>query len=246
MRMHHVSSLAAGLFIARCLTGQEVPVAPATVSPKSSPGFGITDRSYVRVSAAEFTPQNSSCGYVGSGAGRYPLISSCPIYANFHAPGGALLTYLEYDYCDTSNSADLTLKLFECDNEGQGCAQILTALHSSGLPGCSFTADDTLSHRIDNFHHLYLLEAQVGVSDATNLIESVIVGYRLEVSPAPATATFNDVPTSNPFFQYIEALAGSGITAGCGANNYCPDAPITRAQMAVYLSKALGLHWAGY
>jgi hypothetical protein len=34
----------------------------------------------------------------------------------------------------------------------------------------------------------------------------------------------------------------SGITAGCGGGNYCPDAP-TRRQMAIFLAKALGLHW---
>ena len=27
------------------------------------------------------------------------------------------------------------------------------------------------------------------------------------------------------------------------SGNYCPDAPLTRGQMAVFLSKALGLHW---
>ena len=61
------------------------------------------------------------------------------------------------------------------------------------------------------------------------------------VSPSPVQATFNDVPTNHPFFQFIEALAASGITAGCGSGNYCPDNPVTRGQMAVFLAKALGL-----
>jgi hypothetical protein len=65
------------------------------------------------------------------------------------------------------------------------------------------------------------------------------------VSPAPAAADFNDVPTTHPFFQYIEALKASGITGGCQASPplYCPDNPVTRGQMAVFLAKALGLHW---
>ena len=67
--------------------------------------------------------------------------------------------------------------------------------------------------------------------------------WHRQVSPAPALATFNDVPTSHPFFQYIEALAASGITGGCGGGNYCPDNPLTRGQMAVFMSKALGLTW---
>ncbi len=69
------------------------------------------------------------------------------------------------------------------------------------------------------------------------------VRYRLQVSPAPATATFTDVPTDHPFFQFVEALADSGITSGCGADTFCPDSPLTRGQMAVFLAKALGLHF---
>ena len=69
--------------------------------------------------------------------------------------------------------------------------------------------------------------------------------YRLQVSPAPATATFpNDVPTSHPFFRFVEALAAAGITGGCGTGSYCPDAPVTRGQMAVFIANALGLHFA--
>ena len=64
------------------------------------------------------------------------------------------------------------------------------------------------------------------------------------MSPAPASATFGDVPTSHLFFRLVEALVDAGITAGCGGGNYCPDAPVTRGQMALFLSRALGLHFA--
>ncbi|HEY7862139.1 MAG TPA: S-layer homology domain-containing protein [Thermoanaerobaculia bacterium] len=69
------------------------------------------------------------------------------------------------------------------------------------------------------------------------------VGWFRQVSPAPATATFGDVPTTHGFFQFVEALARSGITAGCGGGNFCPDQFLTRGQMAVFLSVALGLHF---
>ncbi len=70
-----------------------------------------------------------------------------------------------------------------------------------------------------------------------------IVRWHRTVSPPPLTATFNDVPSGHWAFPFVEALAASGITAGCGGGNYCPDDPITRGQMAVYLSAALGLYW---
>jgi S-layer family protein len=66
----------------------------------------------------------------------------------------------------------------------------------------------------------------------------------ININPAPAVASFSDVPTSHPFFQFIEALARSGITSGCGNGNFCPDAPLSRGQMAVFLSLGLGLHFA--
>jgi hypothetical protein len=65
----------------------------------------------------------------------------------------------------------------------------------------------------------------------------------LPVSPAPGTATFNDVPTTHPFLKFIEALYNSGITGGCSASPplYCPDDQVTRGQVAVFFAKALGL-----
>ena len=49
--------------------------------------------------------------------------------------------------------------------------------------------------------------------------------------------SFPDVPTTHPFYSFIENLLHSGITGGCGAGNYCPSGTVTRAQMAVFLLK---------
>ena len=89
----------------------------------------------------------------------------------------------------------------------------------------------------------YFLGMTTGTNDSTNMVRGIRLYYKLQVSPAPAQATFNDVPTGHPFFQFVEALVASGITAGCGNDNYCPDNPVTRGQMAVFIAKALGLHW---
>ena len=70
-----------------------------------------------------------------------------------------------------------------------------------------------------------------------------IVTWRRTLSPAPAVASFADVPATHGFFQFVEALARAGITGGCGGGNFCPDSPLTRGQMAVFLASALGLHW---
>jgi hypothetical protein len=53
---------------------------------------------------------------------------------------------------------------------------------------------------------------------------------------------FNDVEPATHFaFLFIETLERSGVTGGCGNDNYCPDDPVTRAQMAVFLVRTFGL-----
>lgn len=58
--------------------------------------------------------------------------------------------------------------------------------------------------------------------------------------PPPATGTvFGDVHIGDFAAAWIEELAALGITGGCGNGNYCPNSPVTRAQMAVFLLKDL-------
>ncbi len=54
------------------------------------------------------------------------------------------------------------------------------------------------------------------------------------------TGRFADVPIGNPFCGFVERMADDGITSGCGGVNFCPDAPVTRGQMAVFIEAALG------
>jgi uncharacterized protein (DUF1800 family) len=55
--------------------------------------------------------------------------------------------------------------------------------------------------------------------------------------PPPPVGLFADVPTNRIFANWIEQLANEGVTAGCSPGNYCPDATVSRGQMAVFLSK---------
>jgi hypothetical protein len=58
--------------------------------------------------------------------------------------------------------------------------------------------------------------------------------------PPPATGTvFNDVGAFDFAAAFIEALAAAQVTAGCGGGNYCPNDPVTREQMAVFLLRTL-------
>ena len=46
---------------------------------------------------------------------------------------------------------------------------------------------------------------------------------------------FNDVPSNHWAAPWIKQLASEGITSGCGGGNYCPNDPVSRAEMALFL-----------
>ncbi len=51
-------------------------------------------------------------------------------------------------------------------------------------------------------------------------------------------SSFSDVYDLHWALTWIERLYNSGITTGCNTGLYCPEAPVTRAQMAVFLIRA--------
>ncbi len=81
----------------------------------------------------------------------------------------------------------------------------------------------------------------------------ILKAMRVAPSNACTGAVFSDVnaqTVGEVFCRYIEKFAELNITSGCRADNpstpvneaaYCPDEEITRAQMAVFITKALGI-----
>jgi len=60
----------------------------------------------------------------------------------------------------------------------------------------------------------------------------------------PSGGQFTDISGSS-FQADILWLAASGITSGCAPSRFCPTAPVSREQMASFLSRALRLPSAG-
>jgi len=75
---------------------------------------------------------------------------------------------------------------------------------------------------------------------APRRVAAVVLALAIGV-PASVLAAdvFNDVPGTGSFHDEIGALAGAGITAGCGGGNFCPTTTITREQEAAFLNRAL-------
>ena len=210
----------------------------------STPAWGTTTESSEVVSAWDMQTFDYGTAWQGDVANQFRYLTSAgALYSGIHVPNGAIVDYIELDACDTSATFQVSAGL---QRSIPGETDLLVSVSTLGpaADGCSrWRADLPTPETVDTQAYDYSVYAINTGFDGSTTIGAVRVYYHLQVSPAPGTATFNDVPTGHPFFQYVEALASSGITAGCGGGNFCPDAPLTRGQMAVFLSKALGLSW---
>jgi hypothetical protein len=56
--------------------------------------------------------------------------------------------------------------------------------------------------------------------------------------PLHVGGSFSDVGRTHPFYPFAEALLHHGVSGGCTTSEYCPGAPVSRAQMAVFLLTA--------
>jgi S-layer family protein len=218
--------------------------------------FGVQDGNDLWIPASEFQANDFlqldvATGYVSTAQGA-TLIAHVPL------PQGAYLDSWRIFYRDASPDLELAIALVKYYGDSTSSVPpssvVLSSFESSGAPGYdtqSFNVGQTIDLRepppgsgIFPAQSADFYAFVLGLSGDVNIaFKGVRVFWHRQVSPAPAVATFNDVPTGDPAFQFVEALARSGITAGCGSGNFCPDAPLTRRQMAVFLSKALGLHW---
>lgn len=61
--------------------------------------------------------------------------------------------------------------------------------------------------------------------------------------PNPTSQRFNDVPSSNQFYNFIDRMAVLNITQGCSTSPplYCPGSSVSRGQMAAFLVRAFNL-----
>jgi hypothetical protein len=172
--------------------------------------------------------------------------------AQLEVPNGAILEILRGWWQDTNATHDISIFLFETcvpfAGAGPNVQTTLASINSTGSAGDgSFGLALPAGTTANTTDCTYRVRARfgngslTGPGDATLRLYKARLQWRRQVSPAPAVATFTDVPVGHPQFRFVEALVSSGITGGCGGGNFCPDQGLTRGQMAVFLSVALGL-----
>lgn len=231
------------LAVSGATTAQPAPASPAD-APR--PDFGTTSLIQYHLGYTEFAPAVSTSPHFTQSVplGYYTTDAGALFVASPHIPTGALLASIELDFCDTSLAGEhISLYLADCAFNGSDCHALYSYMTSS--VGCGFHSDDltALGYTMLNNVRELLVEVELDSGDATNVLNGVYIAYKLQVSPAPGVATFGDVPITSPIFKFVEALHAAGITSGCGGGNFCPNQPLTRGQMAVFLASALGLHY---
>jgi S-layer family protein len=186
--------------------------------------------------------------YRPSGSAAYSL------WAPVLLPTGVEIEYLDLYYSDSNSSFDIVASLIAdtggAPSSGSPDQTALATAQSNGSSGYGY-AFALLTYTVNNNVAYDPAAGQLNlavsseVSDFTNILafRGADLWWMRQVSPAPATATFTDVPTNHQFFQFVEALAASGVSVGYPDGRFGVDDPITRGQMAVFLAKALGLYW---
>jgi hypothetical protein len=253
-----VSAVSIGLMVissicaAQAVSHDSIGGPDATVvSPRerSQHEFGVGVQNAYTVTANAMAPLSSDMtySYYGPGLSRFRTGGSTYwLHGQVSLPTGALITELELDGCDTNAADAVNVYVHKCPPNGGDCSTI-GSVSSGGpeTPGCGYFFN-TMSETVNQLAYSYDIEVYLGAVDSTTRVQSVRLYWQRQLSPAPATATFSDVPTSHPFFRVIEALNAAGVTSGCGGGNFCPDGVVTRKEVAKFLARALGLAYSDY
>ncbi len=236
--------LASGLALAQ---DASVGFAPAPNAAPAAPNSFGPNTSIVSIPADAFsvTDSTTTWSYDISSFARYRTGGSASWFnAPLNLPSGAHIDGVAFELYD--NDPDFEISTYLGINIGSLAGTNTTfanAANTSGTPGWTYVTSGALNITVDNFNNSYFLQASMSANGGQHKLRRALVYYHLQVSLAPVVATFGDVPNTHPQFQFIEALVAAGITSGCGGGNYCPNNPLTRGQMAVFLSKLVGLYW---
>jgi hypothetical protein len=229
----------------------------ATLSAPTPDGAGFASQG-TWIAASKFTVHTSSSaptltyffGQYYTSAGSSGTVR---YFAQIDLEPGSSLSGATCFYQDSSATHDFSFnvqrfrKNYSTSPPTEDSGTILASGSSTGTPGAAFTAISVSPAEIIvpaafPILNLYYLAADVAGDTS---FAGCLVFWKRTISPSPGVATFSDVPLSDYRNKFVEALYSAGITVGCGGSppNFCPDAPLTRGQMAVFLAAGLGLSW---
>jgi len=231
------------VFLSAGAHGQQTPTGKPLLTTRVDPKeFGTQDETYRVYQASEFAADKFVYSVYTDNFGRTSLSTNydAHYYTTLDLPAGAVIDAIGLNSWSDTDGV-LGVELWQRNRDGSK-----TSLAAFSVPAHYWNTDFATGLSIpipDHTDKEYVLDVENAPSPNDQFFAWVEVHWHRSVSPPPAFATFADVPTTHPFFQYIQAIYAAGITAGCGNGNFCPDQPITRKQEAAFIAKALGLHW---
>jgi hypothetical protein len=258
-----IAWLAASFLVTSVASAQvEGPGNASSAASRNKPAertkdFG-TSSAYTAVDAYAMTPYNdgfvnnratgSSTGYLSCSAAS----TSSRAVSQIQLPNGVDIISMSIWGTDNSGVANVQAELIEsCQPDFAAAAPVLTTLATAASTGSPGAFRDVASgipaglNLVDNQSCTYRIEVRLGADDTTCdtslFFSKARVQWARVIPPAPATATFDDVPMGSQFFAEVEAFVDTGITSGCDASNFCPGNFVTRLQMAAFFARALGL-----
>ena len=232
----------AAVFLAASLTG--VAQAQEALEPPPAPegAWGTSWSSTTTLGAYRFVGRLADTvdGRRVCGAGA----AGTTCRADVDLQSGIFIHNVEIEGCDNSPTTEGVARLWVCLGTCTVYHETRTGI--AAADGCTrFRGTVSPYLTVYNYGYSYFLEV-FGTDGASNVpfeFRAIRLNTARQVSPPPQTATFGDVPTTHPFYRFIEALADSRISGGCGPGLFCPERPVTRGEMAVLLSTALGLNF---
>ena len=216
--------------------------------------FGLGGQDFW-VGAGQFYPRSAGTSLVYNSF-YYWYATGGQHEAQFQLPNGALMSVLRCFFNDTNAGLDGNVGMWrqylDTNTNSPGIVN-LANVSSAGATGyqdvfATPTQNTFQSRSGTGFNELnmYTLIANLPAATPTVALRGCRIFYNRQIAPAPATATFTDVPVGSQFFAEVEALSRSGITSGCAVGQFCPTGTLTRLQMAAFLARALGLHWPAF
>ena len=228
------------------LMAQAPPASARVATTRTAPDeFGTQDYVVTTIQCSAFTTDSTSrmaAFYFCSFLQTDPPNVGGHLFTGVEVPSGAVIDFVGMQTC--GSDPGLTATLFSVDRYSGTTSGIVSVPSSGGSCHTEYNAAPLGWQLVANAHNALVLD--VYQPDGMNNPPSfywVEIWWKRAVSPPPATPTFGDVAIGDFGYQYIEALSASGVTGGCGNGDYCPDRNVTRREMAIFLSKALGLHW---
>lgn len=230
---------------------------PADVRTVHEPTFATDWETVTFIGAPEFRPVDSTTTWLHDGQGYiYRTGGATSFWAPIHLPPGASVGGVCYFYYDNAaTDIDFNFSVFEIHQDGPPTFHVIHNGASAGASGTyrsTCLAAGNVFHEVANYDGVgpagfgaHRLVFNLLATNDTQRFGGAYIQWQRTITPAPGVATFSDVPLGHPYFQFVEAMWAARISYGCGpipSTRFCPDAPVTHGQLALYLARALGLY----